>query len=265
MKDSEIIYTEERHKKILDLIKEKNRVTVKELSDFFNISGVTIRNDLKLLSDKGFILRTHGGAINTEQNGSELPINIRKDKQKDNKVNIGKKAASLVSDGEVIFMDASTTACEMVPFLAEKNEVTVITNSLDVAYRLTISTNLNVIISGGTIRRKSLSVVGGVIDKIFPDINISKAFFGAWGISIKEGLTDVNPMEIELKKNIAKRSRTIIGLIDSTKWGKVSFGTFVKPENINIIITDNNVPAEMEKELIKNNTQILKIQEGRHT
>ena len=117
MKDNENIYIEERHKRIFDLIKEKGRVTVKELSRFFNISGVTIRNDLKVLSDNGFIVRTHSGAIYTEQNGAELPINIRKTKQKEYKVNIGEKAASLVTDGEVIFIDASTTACEMVPFL----------------------------------------------------------------------------------------------------------------------------------------------------
>ena len=83
MKDSESIYTEERQKQIFDLIKEKGRVTVKELSSFFNISSVTIRNDLKVLSDNGYILRTHGGAIYTEQNGAELSINIRKNKQKE--------------------------------------------------------------------------------------------------------------------------------------------------------------------------------------
>ncbi len=259
MKDNENIYTEERHKKIFDLIKEEGRITVKELSSIFNISGVTIRNDLKVLSDNGYILRTHGGAIYSEQNGTELPINIRKNKQKDCKVNIGKKAASLVTDGEVIFIDASTTACEMVPFLEGKNEVTVITNSLDVAYRLALSTNLNIIILGGTIRRKSLSVVGGEIENIFPDVNISKAFFGAWGISIKEGLTDVNPKEIKIKKNVVFRSKTIIGLIDSSKWGKVSFGTFVQTEQLDIIITDEKAPEEIEKKLKEKNITILKI------
>ena len=174
-------------------------------------------------------------------------------------MNIGKQAASLVSDGEVIFIDASTTACEMVPFLEGKNEVTVITNSLDVAYRLALSTSLNIIILGGTIRRKSLSVVGGEIENIFPDVNISKAFFGAWGISINEGLTDVNPKEIKIKNNIALRSKTIIGLIDSSKWGKVSFGTFVKTEQLDIIITDSNAPKDMEQKLKDKGVDIIKI------
>lgn len=174
-------------------------------------------------------------------------------------MHIGEKTASLVTDGEVIFIDASTTACEMVPFLNEKNEVTVITNSLDVAYRLALSTNLNIIILGGTIRRKSLSVVGGVIENIFPEVNISKAFFGAWGISIKEGLTDVNPQEISIKKNVVTRSRTIVGLVDSSKWGKVSFGTFAKTEQINILITDKNAPKDIEERLIEKDIIIFKI------
>jgi DeoR family transcriptional regulator, fructose operon transcriptional repressor len=259
MKDNENIYAEERQKKIFELIKEKGRITVKELSGFFNISDVTIRNDLKILSDSGSILRTHGGAIYSEQNGTELPVNIRKNKQKDIKAGIGEKAASLVSDGEVIFIDASTTSSEMVPYLTEKNEVTVITNSLDVAYRLSLSANLNIIILGGTVRRKSLSIVGGAVEQIFPEINISKAFFGAWGISAKEGLTDVNPMEIEIKRNVALRSKMIIGLIDSSKWGKVSFGTFVKTDQVDILITDNNITGDMEKTYKDRGIDIIKI------
>ena len=249
MKENESIYAEERQKRIVDLIREKGRVTVKELSSIFNITSVTIRNDLNMLAKNGYILRTHGGAIYTEQNSAELPINIRKNKLKESKIRISRKAASLVTDGEVIFIDASSTASEMIPFLKKMNEVTVITNSLDVAHRLALSTNLNIIILGGTIRRKSLSVVGGVFENNFPDVNISKAFFGAWGISINEGLTDVNPKEIQIKKNVASRSKSIIALIDSTKYGKISYGTFVKTEQIDIIITDKKVPENMEKSL----------------
>ncbi len=252
---NESMYTEERQKKILSLIKEKNRLSVRELSAFFNVSEVTIRNDFNKLAEEGSIIRTHGGALSQDDLKTELPVNLRKNKKMDVKRRIGKKASELISDGEVIFIDASTTAGEIAPFLKDKHEITAITNSLECAVSLARSTNVEIMILGGIVRKKSLSVVGGNT----PMAKISKAFFGAWGFSIKDGLTDVNPMEIEVKKNIAKESIERIALVDSSKWGKVSYGTFMETGIISTIITDEQAPDDMVDELVSMNVKVIKV------
>lgn len=259
MKVNESLYTEERQKEILNLIKEKNRLTVKELSTYFNISEVTIRSDLNILSKNGNIIRTHGGAIYVEELKSELPISQRKDKQKEIKKNIGMSASGLINDGEVIFIDASTTAGEIIPFLKNKNEIIVITNSLEFAYMLAVSTTVEIIMLGGTVRRESLSVVREAVGDIIPDVKISKAFFGAWGFSLKDGLTDVNPREIKVKKRIAEKSREIIALVDSSKWGKVSYGTFIETDDIDVLITDLQAPDDMIYQLKRKGLRVIQV------
>ena len=191
-------------------------------------------------------------------NGSEFPFNLRKNKHKRIKEQIGREAAKLISEGEVIFIDGSTTASAMLPFLSKKEEITVITNSLEVAYKLALLPNLQVISLGGRVRRESLSFVDAQIDPLIPE-SIGKAFMGALGLSLDHGLTDVNPSEITIKQSIARRSRAIIALVDSTKWDKVSFGTFVPTGSIHTIISDQNAPENMVAEMEKRGIKVIQV------
>ena len=138
MKIIENSFLEERQHRIIELLKKKGRFTVKELSRVFNISGATIRSDLKELAAQGKLIRTHGGAMYNQGNGSEFPFNLRKNKHKRLKEQIGREAAKLISEGEVIFIDGSTTASAMLHFSAEKKEITVITDSQYVSRGCTI-------------------------------------------------------------------------------------------------------------------------------
>lgn len=257
MKENVSVYAEERQRKLLEIIKKRSKVTVKEMSQYFHISPVTIRSDLNTLSKTGKIIRTHGGAINVDETNSELPINIRKKKQKTIKTRLANKAAALVNDGEVIYIDASTTCSEMVPFLTERQEITVITNGLETAYNLALFTNVHIIVMGGVVRRESLSLVDVDIKAILPEVIISKAFVSSWGFSLEEGLTDVNHKEIELKKTLVNVSKSVIGLIDSTKWGKVSYGTFAHIDQIDIIICDKKAPFKMKEEILKKGIKVI--------
>ena len=258
MKVIENSFLEERQHRIVELLKKKGRFTVKELSRVFNISGATIRSDLKELAAQGKLIRTHGGAMCIQENGAEFPFNLRKNRRKRIKEQIGREAAKLISEGEVIFIDASTTASAMLPFLAEKEEITVITNSLEVAYKLALLPNLQVISLGGRIRRESLSFVDAQIDPLIPK-SIGKAFMGALGLSLDHGLTDVNPSEITVKQSIARRSRAIIALVDSTKWDKVSYGTFAGTSQIHTIISDQNAPENMVYKMEKRGIKVIRV------
>jgi len=258
MKVIENNFLEERQRQIAGLLKKKGRFTVKELSRVFNISGATIRSDLNELAAQGKLIRTHGGAMYNRENGVEFPYNLRKKRHKRVKEQIGREAVKLISEGEVIFLDASTTASAMLPFLVEKQEITVITNSLEVAYKLALLPNLQIITLGGRVRRESLSLVDAQIDPLIPE-SIGKAFMGAMGLSLDQGLTDVNPAEIKVKQSIARRSRAIIGLVDSTKWDKVSYGTFVATGQIHTIISDQNAPENMVVEMEKRGIKVIQV------
>ncbi|RKX86346.1 MAG: transcriptional regulator [Spirochaetes bacterium] len=245
MKENENAFVEERRQRILSLIKKNGRVTVKELSGIFKISEVSVRQDLNVLAALGRIIRTHGGAVYVAFDEPELSFPMRRQKQKKEKEAIGKAAADLIEDGEVIFLDASSTASFIPPFLEKRREVTVITNNIETAFRLNSLKQISVILTGGKVRKETLSLVDASLSCILPEGNISKAFFGAWGLSLKEGLTDVNSEEIAVKRAVLKRAKTVVVLLDSTKWGRVSFKTFAQINEVDAVITDNRAPAEI--------------------
>lgn len=251
MKTNEKTFLEERRNKILDILRERARVTVNDLTRQFKTSGATIRSDLNLLAEKGMLLRTHGGAVLKHDSDTELTVQTRMRTQGDIKKSIGSAAASLVEDGEVIFIDSSSTAFSIIPFLSERNELTVVTNSIDAAYNLSTNTGASIIIPGGTVRRETHSVIGSPIGNCITDAIITKAFVGAWGFTIEDGLTDVNPGEIAMKKSAIENSRSVIAVVDSTKWGRISRGSFARTDRINTIVTDRKAPASMISSLKK--------------
>jgi len=249
MRKRNALVIEERQKKILEVLKKKGKLSVNELCKIFQMSVVTIRNDLILLEENGLAIRTHGGAIavQNKNEGLTLPFDIREERYFENKHLIGKAAAEMVNDGEVIFIDGGTTASEMRHYLTEKKDVTVITPSIVVTYWLAVTSNLNIYVLNGFFKRESYSTVGAPSMDTIGEWNVSKAFFGAAGFTSEEGLSDLNLGFVEQKKVIAKKAKTIIGLIDASKWGVLSMGSFASTDEIDIIITDKNAPeADIE-------------------
>ncbi len=235
-----------RQEKILEIIRQKGKTTVKELCDTFGMSIVTIRNDLTFLEEEGLILRIHGGAIAVQEKdeGLILPFDVREERNFEAKQKIAKAAAELVNDGEVIFIDGGTTASEMRYYLADKKDVTIITPSIVMTYWLAVTTNLSIYVLNGFFKRDSYSTVGTPALDLMPHWNLSKAFFGAAGFTIAEGLSDLHTGYVEQKRIIVQKAKTRIGLVDSSKWGTLSLGSFAAPDEIDMLITDKNTPAE---------------------
>ena len=257
MENKESWFQQERLNSILEMISLNGRVTVKELSEEFNISLVTIRKDLSQLEQEGKVLRTHGGAISSDEMSNHVAFEKRKIKNRDKKIKIGEKAASLVSSGDIIFIGASTTTVEMCPFLNEIKNLTVVTNSIDIAYNLGKAPFCNVVIFGGGIKKETLSVIDSDIEKTFSKWQLDMAFFGGWGFSPQDGMTDVPGVLIQQKKVIASRSRINVGLIDSTKAGKGSLDTFIPAEKLDILITNSDVKTDFIESMEKIRTKLI--------
>jgi DeoR/GlpR family transcriptional regulator of sugar metabolism len=240
---SPLLFTHERRQQIVHLLETQQRVTVPELSHLFSVSEVTIRKDLAWLEVQKLAVRTHGGAVLANSNTSEMGFDLREHMQQDEKERIGALAAAMVQDGETIAIDASTTALAMTQFLKGKHELTVVTNGLRTGIELIQAPGISVLIPGGMLRQESYSLIGSWSDSILQRIHISKAFFGAKGFTLAEGLTDVNSGEIELKRALVESAKEVIALIDHSKWNQVAFATFCPSERLNTIITDAETPA----------------------
>lgn len=249
MKINRRVFQEERLHQIREYVQEHGRVTVDELVHHFNVSAVTIRKDLTEIEKAGGILRTHGGAIASEERGSGFAFFSRLKQKRTIKQRIAMAAADMVSDGDVIFLDASTTVYEMCPFLTDRHALTVITISLSSAYWLATNTDANVVVVGGNLKRESFGLIGGSIEDAIRQWTIGKTFMGCWGLTVSEGLTDTPRELVGQKRIIARASREVIVLADSSKWGNVSLESFCGLRDIEMVISDCEAPGDLVKKV----------------
>lgn len=244
------LFLQERHDQIATLLQEQGRVSVADLSERFAVSAVTIRNDLALLERQGRLRRTHGGAMVKSDLGLEPPaFALRKELRLAQKERIGRSAASLVRDGDSIALDASTTAWQIARHLKERRELTVVTNGLFVALEFLDSPGVTVVMPGGSLRAASASLVGDQGACILERYHVQRGFFGAGGFTLEEGLTDTNQYEVELKQRMVERSKEVIAVVDSSKWGQVTFASLALVAQLDRVITDDAAPGEMVAEL----------------
>ena len=242
---SDKLYLQERLDQIQALVEQQRRVSVAELSERFDVSSVTIRNDLANLERRGLLVRTHGGAMLRAEADQEPAFSLRKGFHSSEKERIGRAAAGCVRDGDSIVLDASTTAWQLARHLKDRQELTVLTNGLFIALELADAPGVTVVMPGGTLRSGSTSLVGDLGASLFERYHIQKGFFGAWGFTLQEGLTDVNQYEVELKRRMVERSKEVIAIVDSSKWGQVAFATFAALEQIDYVISDDPAPTGM--------------------
>lgn len=252
------LFPEERHQQILSFLEKKGRVSVTELSEVFGISQATIRSDLETLAGQGLLMRTHGGAIASSRSDLELSFDVRRRLHVEEKERIGAAAADMVHDGEAIVLDASTTSLAIAAHLKNRRELTVVTNSLYVANELLDAPGVNVLLPGGFLRRDSISLVGiDAHEEILKDYNLQKAFFSAKGLSLENGLTDVNQLEVGAKRAFLRRARHIIAVMDGSKWAQVSFISFASLDQIHTVITDSSAPSAMISKLRERGVEVV--------
>jgi DeoR/GlpR family transcriptional regulator of sugar metabolism len=240
------LFLQERLDQIVSLLQREGRVSVADLSDHFGVSAVTIRNDLASLQQQGLLVRTHGGAVARPDLNMEPPVfSLRKELHLAEKERIGRAAAALVRDGDSIALDASTTAWQVARHLKERRELTVVTNGLFVALEFLDSPGVTVVMPGGSLRAASASLVGELGACILERYHVQKGFFGAGGFTLEEGLTDTNQYEVELKQRMVERSKEVIAIVDSSKWGQVTFASLASVTQLDRIFSDDAAPAEM--------------------
>jgi len=239
------VYLEERRQAILQLLQRQGRVSVNELSATFGVSEVTIRADLQALADRGLLVRTHGGAIPIGYGLQELSLLRRRQQHVEQKRRIAAYAADLVKDGEAIFIDSSSTALAIVECIKQRRDLTVITNSLVVAQELLAVPSVTVVMPGGTLHHDTVSLIDSSGLSLLERYNISRGFFGAHGLTLEDGLTDVSEPEAALKRPLVLMCREAIAVLDSSKWGRAGVASFGDIRDFVLVVTDAQAPRDM--------------------
>lgn len=247
------MFIKERQEKILTILQEKKAVSVNELIKDLDFSPATIRADLKTLSEKGLLTRTHGGATFKEKKEAtksfQENFSDREQTKHEEKVLIANEALHFIHDQECIILDASSSCFELAKLLNEANiRLTVITNGLNVAQLLKDNTCITTILLGGVINKNSNAIEGTLGADLLSKVNIDRAFLSPNAFNLSTGLTDFSLYEVELKKEMALKSDKIIALIDYSKLEKSSIATFATANSLYKLITN----AKADKSIIQN-------------
>ena len=246
---------EQRLQKIESYIYQHGSVSLEELCDIFDVSKNTIRRDIKKLVEHGTIKKVYGGVVATEN--SLLSFENRKFYNQDKKIQIGSKAAGLINENDIVFIDSGTTTCQMLPYVDNELSFTLLTNSLDVINAASTMPNVRLIIIGNTFKRKTRSFIGIDNETLIQHYNINKAFMAATGISLTNGLTNSDIMEYRIKKLISDKSKELILLVDDSKFDHSTLLTYSSLKDVNTLITNKNVPQDYIDFFRENNIALV--------
>jgi DeoR family transcriptional regulator, aga operon transcriptional repressor len=259
MKEDNKHNTVERRAKILELLSANNQVFVSELSQQFAVSEVTIRNDLEQLESKKLLIRARGGAMNVthvvsydQHLGEKHKINMPE------KTKIGKAAAQLIKDSDTVIIDSGTTTLEVVKNLSPAlNNVTIISNALNIANQLVSNNNISLIIPGGVLRKNSLSLIGPLAEKSFKNFFVDKVFLGVDGFDTMNGISTPNLEEAYLNQIMIEVAREVIIVTDSSKFLRKSLAFICKLDRIDSVITDSGISEEDKKRLTDAGVKVI--------
>lgn len=251
--------TVERRDDIIQILYDLGRVRVDELSEQFSVTTVTIRNDLDFLEKKGILHRTHGGAIIRKNVYEDPTLEEKQELNKEEKQRIGQKAVEMIEEGDSILLDSGTTTREIARRINDIDNLTIMTNAINIAIELASKKNLNLMLTGGSIRSESYSLVGPDAESVINNYYFDKFFLGVDGLDLEHGLTTPNPMEAQLNRLMVKRAHEIIAVTDSSKFGRYSFSFICGIESISTIITDTKISTEFEKSLQRKDIEVIKV------
>ena len=242
--------TEERHRIILDLLKDKEAIKIQDIVDVTNASESTIRRDLTQLEQEKFLKRVHGGASRLQGKLKELSVSEKSSKSLHEKRSIGQYAASLVEEGDCIYLDAGTTTLSLINHLPQM-DIVVVTNGLTHVEAL-IQKGFKTYMIGGHVKPLTRAMVGSGALESIRQYRFDKAFMGANGVHAQYGFTTPDPEEAQVKRTAIELSREAMFLTDDSKFGEIAFSKIVDLDKATIIT--NALDEEHDSAMMKQTT-----------
>jgi DeoR/GlpR family transcriptional regulator of sugar metabolism len=252
-------FYEEREQIILDLLQKKGRITVAEAAKLTGLSASTIRLQFQSMHDKGLLLRTHGGAIKADypqrlNNQSDIfngIVNL------DKKLQIATAAAETIHDGDFIAISSGSTALLLASKITDRKNLTVVTDSIPVAYLLLFHTNIKLYICGGQIRERNGACFGPTSESFFSTVKVDKAYSGCDSVDPDIGITslDIDP---RTEQALVKCAKECYILADSTKFSVKPFIEKVLDiKEITCLVSDSELESNYIEKIKESGVNVL--------
>jgi DeoR family fructose operon transcriptional repressor len=250
---------EERRYRIVQFLRERasGSASVAEISDLLGVSRMTVRRDLDWLESGALLQRVHGGAIINPDTIYEKPFTQRGTESGEEKQSIGLIAAELVEPGETILLDAGTTTLQMVRGLAGKRNLTVVTNALPIAQELCQWPHVATVLLGGILKHEEVCTVGPPVIEELANLSVDKVFLSGAGLTLEKGITDPDLRETAVKQAMIRAASDVILMIDSSKWGVITFAQVAPLAHVHRIVTDDGLPAAAIQAIEAEGVQVI--------
>ena len=246
----------ERRAQIVDMINLQKTVNNAELMKRFDISIETVRRDLEYLEQQGYLRRVYGGAVSNISLASEPEYDRRSQINSQQKNSIAAEAAKLINPGDSVYLGVGTTVQAMAQYMKNIGSLTVFTNALRTAVALSDIPGCTVILTGGQLRTKELTLSGFPSEENLNHFNVDKAFIGIGGIT-ENGITDFHIGEAQVHRHVVENARQSIALADSSKIGIRALNNICSLSQIHTVITDANASKQAVKNLEKVGAKVI--------
>ncbi|MFD1090590.1 DeoR family transcriptional regulator [Providencia vermicola] len=251
--------TSERREKTISLLKQQGAVQVTDLAELFNVSTVTIRGDLTFIEKMGIATRTYGGALLSDfpSMTTERTIETKQTEHLAVKQKIAQLAVTLIKPGNTIILDSGTTTYEIALQLKEMKDITIMTNGMNVANALVDANQIELLVTGGHLRRSSLSFYGSQAELSLENYHFDMVFLGVDGFSLTQGITTHHENEARMNRRMCEVSKKIIAVADSSKFNQVSLHRIIDTEKVDVLITDSQITDVMRTGLEKLGIEVM--------
>jgi len=246
----------ERRSQILSALETEKRVLVPDLAKKYDVSEETIRRDLEKLDKEGLLKKTYGGAVLTDNLSAELPYRMRVETNKAQKLIIAEKIHKLIGPKENIMLDASSTCVHIARKLKNKDNLTIITNSVEILMECSGFDNVNTISTGGVLRGSTLSLTGSGAMHVLGRLTADKAIISCKGLDFEKGIMESSLDEAEVKRAMADNSNQLILAVDSSKFNRLSFAKTLSLRRVDMVVSDY-IPTEWARFFDENNIKYL--------
>lgn len=243
------MFPAERRRQITQLVSEQGSLSITELSRLFGVSEMTIHRDLDTLENMGFLQKTRGGALASEQHMVPLDYLLRLKSHQEEKDEIGRCAAQFIKDGDTVFFEAGTTSLSVARNCRGFSNLTAFTNGPLIMMELAHIPGVEVYSTGGLLSKRTMALVGSDAERAISQIRPNKCFIGANGFTIEDGVTDPLPMESAIKRKMVEVSQEVYLVVTPDKFGHVAAHVSVSIEAIDVVILNKNTPEHFCHEL----------------
>lgn len=252
-----MLLPQERQNEIIERIRVQGIVRVEKLASEFDVSAETIRRDLEKLEEEGCLRRVYGGAVLMDANKTEPLYALRAGLNMEHKIAIGRLASQLIKKGDTLVIDLGTTTLEFAKALAKHTDLLVITNSLHIASTTVEFQGFRVIIPGGHLRAKELTLSGTMTTRFLQQFHVNKTILGAGGIDLENGVTDYHIEEAEVRRTMIDVADEVIVLADHSKFGVTALSRVAPLKAIDICVTDWETPGIYLDKLVERDVKTI--------